>query len=115
MLVFARGSRAASYARATRFPIVVIVTAGRGHSPLKALLVLLVDNFDALLGTVGNDVRRRHLVAARGHLAASLCGAKSDHLVASGVLGADAARLLKHDSEGVAMSTLMWALHTMFR
>jgi heme A synthase len=50
MLVIARNCRATSHTRAARFPIMAAVTAGRGHSPLKALLAPLVATFDALLG-----------------------------------------------------------------
>jgi hypothetical protein len=65
MLIIVRNSQAASHAGATRFPIVVIITAGRGRSPFKTLLAPLVVAFDTLLGAVGSGVRRHLLVTAR--------------------------------------------------
>jgi hypothetical protein len=113
-LVAARDHQATSHVRAACFPIMAIVMAGRGHSPLKALLVPLVGAFYTLLGAVGGDIGWRLLLAARGCLPASLCGAKHDRLVAGSALGGDAMRLLEHASEEVAMSALSRALRAMF-
>jgi hypothetical protein len=55
-----------------------VIMAGRGRSLLKAVFAPLVAAFDALLSTV-----------------------KNDRLVASGALGGDSARLLKHAPEEV--------------
>jgi hypothetical protein len=42
-LVAVRDCQAASHAEAVCFPIMVIITAGCGHCPLKALLVATID------------------------------------------------------------------------
>jgi hypothetical protein len=104
------GRQAVSHAGAAHFPIVAIITTGRGRSPMKALLAPLVAAFDALLGTVGGDIGRCLLVATRGHLHASLCRAKHDRLVADVALGGDVTQLLEHAFEEIAMSALLWAL-----
>jgi hypothetical protein len=87
-----------------------IITAGHDCSPLKVLLATLIASIDALLGAVHGDIRRRLLVTARCRLPASLCRVKHDRLIVGGVLGGDAARLLKHVLEEVAMSALLWVL-----
>jgi hypothetical protein len=51
---------------------------GHGRGLLKVLLAPLFGTFDALLDAVGGDVGQRLLVAARGHLPASLGRAKHD-------------------------------------
>jgi hypothetical protein len=91
----ASGATRWSHAGATHLAIVALIMAGRGCSPLKALFVPLFAAFDALLGALGGDIRQCLLVAARGHLPASRCGAKRDRLIAGGALGGDAAQLLE--------------------
>jgi hypothetical protein len=59
---------------------------------------------------VSDDVGRHLLVTAQGHLPARLCGVEQDCLIASGVLGGDAARLLKRASDEVTLFTLSRAL-----
>jgi hypothetical protein len=75
-----------------------------------ATFVPLVATFDALMGAVSGDVRRCLRVTTRCHLPASLCRAKHGLIIAVGVLGGDAARLLKHAPEEVIMSALPRAL-----
>jgi hypothetical protein len=101
VMVVVCGGRGAPHARVARLADVVI---GHGHGPLKVLLALLFAAFDALLGAVGGDVRRRLPVAAQGYLPASLGRAEHDHLVAGGVLGGDVVQLLDHVPAEVAMS-----------
>jgi hypothetical protein len=108
MLVIACGGWGVPHAETARPTIVAI---GRGRGPLKALLANLFVPFDALLGAVGGDVRWCLPVAARGCLPASLGRAKHGLLIAGGVLGGDATRLLERVPEEVAMSTLSRALH----
>jgi hypothetical protein len=62
--------------------------------------------FNALLGVVGSDIGWCLLLAAWGHLPASMGRAKHDRLIAGGVMGGDAVRLLECVPEEVAMSTL---------
>jgi hypothetical protein len=109
-LALARAGQNASHAGAACPPAVAIVAAGHGHSLLKALLAPLVAAFDALLGAVCGDVGRCLLVAAWCCLTASLCRVKHDCLVAGGLLGGDATRLLKLVPEEVVMSALPQAL-----
>jgi hypothetical protein len=61
-LVVASGGQGVPHAGATR------LTIGHGRGPLKALFAPLFVAFAALLGAIGDDVRRHVLVAARGHL-----------------------------------------------
>jgi hypothetical protein len=114
-LVATRSGRDAPHVGATHLLVVAIIAVGHGHSPLKALFAPLVAAFDALLGAVSGDIRRRLLVAARCHLPASLCRAKHDRLIAGGALGGNAVRLLKQASKEVVMSALLWALCATFR
>jgi hypothetical protein len=107
-LIVMRGSRDAPHVETACLPVVAIITASRGCSPLKALFAPLVATFDALLGVVSCDVRRRLLVAAWCHLPASLCMVKHGRLVASGALGGYVTWLLKRAPEEVVMSTLPW-------
>jgi hypothetical protein len=73
---------------------------------------LLAPFFDAL-GTlptaVGGDVRWCSLTAIWGHLPASLGWVRRDHLIASGVLGGEAARHLECVLEEVIMLAMVWA------
>jgi hypothetical protein len=62
---------------------------------LKVLLAPLLSALDPLPTTVDGDIGWRLLVAAWGRQPASLGRMKLDRLIASGVLGGDAARLLK--------------------
>jgi hypothetical protein len=48
-LVAVHGGRDASHIGATHPPVMAVVVAGRGHSPLTTLLVPLVATFGALL------------------------------------------------------------------
>jgi hypothetical protein len=48
------------------------------------------------------------------HLSISLCWVKHDCLVAGGVLGGDATKLLEHAPKEVATSALLWALRMAF-
>jgi hypothetical protein len=91
MLVVAHSSRDTPHAGATCLPVVVVITAGHGHSPLKALFAPLVAAFDTLL-----------------------CRVKHGRLVASGVLGGNATWLLKRAPEKVIMSALPRALHVVW-
>jgi hypothetical protein len=104
------GSRDASHARATCFPVALVVIAGRGHGPLRVLLAPLVAAFDALLGTVSSGIGRRLLVSAWGRFPAYLCEAGHDHLVPGGVLGGDATWLLERASKEFALFPLPRAL-----
>jgi hypothetical protein len=113
-LVVARGGQDASHARAACFPVTAVIMDGRDRGPLEALHAPLVAAFDALLGAASGNVKWRLLVTAQGCLPVSLCGVKHDHLVAGGVLGGDAAPLLKCASEEVPMSTFSWALCVAF-
>jgi hypothetical protein len=103
MLVVACGSWGAPHAEGSHLTVVAV---DRGHGPLKALLVPLFSAFDALLGDVGGDVRRRLPITSRGRLPASLGGAKLDCVVAGG----DDTRHIERVPEEVAMSALSWAL-----
>jgi hypothetical protein len=85
-------------------PITVFLVVG--CSPNRVLLAPLVAAFNAHLGAVSDDIRWRLHVTAWGHLPARLCGVEHDCLVADGVLGGDAARLLKRASDEVAMFAL---------
>jgi hypothetical protein len=114
-LIVAHDSRDAPRARDARLPVLAIVVAGRGRSPLKELFAPLVAAFDVLLGIVSGDVGRCLLVATRCHLPTSLCWAKHGCLIAGGALGGDATRLLKRAPKEVVMSALPWALHIAFR
>jgi hypothetical protein len=113
-LVAARSSQAASHARATYLPVVTVIIAGHGRNPLKSLLAPLVAAFDTLLCAVGGDVGWCLLVAIRGCLLASPCGAKHDRLIAGDALGGDAVRLLERASDRVIVSVLLRALREMF-
>jgi hypothetical protein len=73
----------------------------------------LVAAFDALLGIVSGDIGRCLFVVVLCRLYASLCRMKHGCLVASGVLGGDAPRLLKRAPSEVVMSTLSQALRAM--
>jgi hypothetical protein len=55
-LVTAHGSRDAPHARAAYLPIMAVIVAGHGRSPLKALVVPFFAAFDALLGVVTSDI-----------------------------------------------------------
>jgi hypothetical protein len=55
-LVATCGGRDVDRARASCLPVVAIITAGRGRSPLKALFTPLVASFDVLLGAVSGNV-----------------------------------------------------------
>jgi hypothetical protein len=68
--------------------------------------------FDTLLGAVGSDVGQCVLVAAQGHLPASLGKAMHDCHVARGMLGGDAAWLLEHVPKEVVVSALSRSLCT---
>jgi hypothetical protein len=105
-LVTASGGRDASHAGAARLPVMAIVAAGHRHGPLKPLLAPLIAAFDGILGAVSGDIGQCLPVIARGGLPGSLCWAKHNHFIAGGVLGGDAARLVKCAPEEVAMSTL---------
>jgi hypothetical protein len=83
-------------------PVANVVTVGHGHGPLKVLLAPLFVAFHALLSAVGGYVKRC--------LPASLSRVKQDHLIAGGVLGGDAARLLERVPKEVAISVMAWAL-----
>jgi hypothetical protein len=113
-LVPAHDGRDAHCAEATHFSAVAIVTAGQGRSPLKALFAPLIADSDTLLSTVSSDVGRCLLVTARCHLPASLCRVKHGCIIASGVLGEDAMRLLKCAPEEFVMSALPHALCAVF-
>jgi hypothetical protein len=113
--IAASGGQDVSHARAARHLVMAIIMAGRGHGPLRALLVPLVAALDTLLGIVSTDIERCLHVAARGGLPASLCWVKHDHLIDGGALGGDAARLLERAPEEVAMSILSRALCATFR
>jgi hypothetical protein len=109
------GGREASHFGTARFPVAAIIvagpiTAGRGHGPWRALPAPVVVAFDALFGTMSGDVGRCLPVTAQGHLPAQLYGAEHDRLVAGGVLGGDAVRLLERAFEEVTLSALPWAL-----
>jgi hypothetical protein len=95
-LVAGCGGQDSSHDRVARLVIVVV---GRSRGPLKALL-----------GVVCGRVRWCLLVSAWGCLPASLDRVKHDCLIASGVLGGDAARLLEHVLEEVIFSTPARAL-----
>jgi hypothetical protein len=99
-----------SYARATYFPVMAIIMAGRGYSPLRVLLAPLVAAFNIHLGVVGNDVRWCLLVATRGRLPTRLCGVEYDCLVASRALGNDVTWLLERASKEAALFALPQAL-----
>jgi hypothetical protein len=101
-----RGGPDATHARTACLPVVAIIVVGRGHGPLRALLPALFATLDALLRVVGGDVGRRLLAAAWGHLPVSLGLWMHDHLIARGVLGGDATRLLKCVPKKVAMFAL---------
>jgi hypothetical protein len=110
--VAARGGRDASHARTAHFPVAAVITASRGHSPWSVLSTSLVVTFDALLGAMSSDIGRHLPIIARGRLPAHLYGVEHDCLVASDVLGDDAAWLLKCSSEEVALFALSRALLT---
>jgi hypothetical protein len=104
------GNLDASHARATCFPVALVVIAGRGHGPLRVLLAPLVAAFDALLGTVSSGIGRCLLVSAWGRFPAYLCEAGHDHLVPGGVLGGDATWLLERALKEFALFPLTRAL-----
>jgi hypothetical protein len=91
---------------ASCLPVMVVVTAGRGRGPLKALPTPLVVAFNTPLGVVSGDIGPCLLVTSRGYLPASLCRTKHDRLVTGSVLGGDAALLLKRVHQEVSTSTL---------
>jgi hypothetical protein len=107
-LVIRCGGQGAPHTRVSRLAVIVI---GHGRGPVKVLLAPLSAAIDALLGVMGGDVRWCLHVAAQGRLPASLGRAKHDRVVAGSALGGDAAQLLKHVPEEVAMFALSWALH----
>jgi hypothetical protein len=113
-LVIVCGGQDVHCTGAAHLPVVAIITAGHGHSPLKVLFMPLVAAFDALLGAVSGYIGRCFLDAARCQLPASSCRAKHGHLTAAGALGGDAAWLLKRAPEEVIMSALPRALHVAF-
>jgi hypothetical protein len=80
-----------------------------GRGPLMTLLTPLFATLDVLPTTVRGDVRWCSLTVARGHLHASLGRVRNDCLIASGVLGGDAALRLKCFPEKEAMLTLVRA------
>jgi hypothetical protein len=94
-LVTVHGGRDAPHTGAARLFVIDVVMVGRGRGPLRVLLVPLFTALDALLSSMDDDVRRRLLATALGHLHALLSRTKLGHLVAGGVLGGDAARLLE--------------------
>jgi hypothetical protein len=103
-LVVMCGGRDTPHARAARLPIVVVIVFG--HGPLRVMLALLFAALDALLSAVDGDIGWHLLAAAWGRLPTSLGWIKHDYLIAGGVLGGDATRLLKYVPEKVAMLTL---------
>jgi hypothetical protein len=108
MHVAAHISRDAPHTGVTHLPVAEVIVAGHGRGPLKALLAPLVATFNALLGTVSDDVGW-HLVTAQGRLPAFLCRAEHDRPVTGGVLGDDVARLLERVPEEVSTSALLRA------
>jgi hypothetical protein len=86
--------------------VVVVVVVSHRRSTLKVLLAPLFAALDTLPIIVDGNIRQRSHIATQGCLPASLGLAKHDHLVASGVLGGDAARWLKCVPTKVTMLTL---------
>jgi hypothetical protein len=76
-----------SHPGAARLPVIAVITVGHGHGFLRALLAPL---FAAL-------------IAACGRLPASLGRAKHDRLIVGGMLGGNAAWLLKCVPKKVTM------------
>jgi hypothetical protein len=113
-LVTVHGGRDAPRAGATRLPVVAVIMAGRGHSPLKALFAPLVATFDGLLGPVSANIGQCLLVTAWCRHPTSLSMVKHGHLVASGALGGDVVQLLKRAPKEVIMFVVSWALCVLF-
>jgi hypothetical protein len=79
MLVTTRGGRDTPLVGVVCLLVVSIITAGRGHSPLKALFACL-GAASNLPGIMSGDARGCLLVTARCRLPASLCRAMHGRL-----------------------------------
>jgi hypothetical protein len=97
LLAAACGSHDVLHAGATYFLIVATVIVGRSRNPLRMLFAPLL----LTLGVLDGDVGRCLLTTAQGRLPAAWGSMKFDHLIASGVLGGDAAQLLSGVPENV--------------
>jgi hypothetical protein len=113
-LVVVLSGRDAPHAGAARHPVVTVVVAGHGRSPLKVLFAPLLAAFYALLGAVSGDVEWHLLIATQCLPPSSPCRAKNDRLIVGGALGGDVVRILKRALEEVVMSDLSQALCVMF-
>jgi hypothetical protein len=89
-------------------PIVAITVVGHSPGPLKALLAPLFASLDTFPATVGGDIGRRSLTTSQARLPASLGWMRHDRLIASGVLGGDAAWHLECVPKEVAMLASVW-------
>jgi hypothetical protein len=99
-------------------PIVAVIIVGRGCSPLRMLLVPSLSSLSALAGALDGDVRWCLPAATWSCLPASWwwhTGPKFSCLTAGGILGNDAAQLIRGVLENVMVFALARVLCAAFR
>jgi hypothetical protein len=78
-LVAVRGSHDTPYAEAARLTIDVVITVGRGHSPLRTLFVPPLATLNTLPSALDSDVRQCRPASYRGPGLASLMVGRGSH------------------------------------